>query len=83
MISALSNCALQQIVDNVKNGKYYSLILDGTIDISRIDQCPLSIRYVNTKGRAEEHFISSEELEGRRCSKLLQCSDEQVARTWY
>ena len=92
MLSALSNCTLQQIVGNVKNAKYYSVILDGTIDISRIGQCFLYIRYVNTKGRAEEHFISFEELEGAGAAdyfivlrnKLQEVGiDIADCRTWY
>ena len=64
LISALSDCTSHQIAANVKNAKYYSLILDGTIDISHTDQCSLSIRYVNSIGTPEEHFSSFEELEG-------------------
>ena len=44
--------------------KYYGLILDGTIDVSRKDQCSISLRHVNEDGRDDEHFISFEELEG-------------------
>ena len=68
LISALSDCTSHQIVDNVKNAKYYSLILDGTIDISRTDQCSLSIRYVSSTGTPEEHFyLMLEEGAGGGC----------------
>ena len=64
LILALANCTSQKIIQCVKAAKYYALILDGTIDVSRKDQCSISLRYVNEDGRADEHFISFEELEG-------------------
>ena len=64
LILAFANCTSNQIVNDVSNAKYFSLILDGTIDISRTEQCSISVRYVNTEGTPEERFISFEKLEG-------------------
>ena len=64
LILALANCTSQKIVQCVKAAKYYALILDGTIDVSRNDQCSVSLRHVNEDGRAEE-------LEGGRSEDYL------------
>ena len=64
LILAFANCTSNQIVVNdASNAKYFSLILDGTIDISRTDQCSISVRYVNTEGTPKERFISFAKLE--------------------
>ena len=66
LILPLANCTSQNIVECVEASKYYALILDGTIDIIRTNQCSISLRYVNEVGKADEHFISFEELESSR-----------------
>ena len=63
-IAALADTILQTIIDCAKESKYFSIILYRTIDISRVDQCSSSLRYVNKDGKVEEHFISFEELIG-------------------
>ena len=60
-IAALADTTLQMIINCAKESKYFSIILDGTIDITRVDQCSYSLRYVNKDEKVEEHFISFKE----------------------
>lgn len=42
--------------------KYFTVIVDSTIDVSRTDQFSLSLRFVDQEGLVREHFICFEEL---------------------
>ncbi|KAL4103938.1 hypothetical protein QTP88_019255 [Uroleucon formosanum] len=55
---------LQLILKEVKIAKYFSIIIDSTIDVSRDDQFSLSIRFVDQGGIIREHFLCFEELPG-------------------
>lgn len=55
---------LQLILKEVKIAKYFSIIIDSTINISRDDQFSLSIRFVDQCGIIREHFLCFEELPG-------------------
>ena len=48
----------------MKAAKFYSVIIDSTIDIGRVDQFSLSLRYVTSEGNAVERFIMVAELPG-------------------
>uniref|UniRef100_A0A667Y992 TTF-type domain-containing protein n=1 Tax=Myripristis murdjan TaxID=586833 RepID=A0A667Y992_9TELE len=63
LISALASETLSSIVTEVKAAKFYSVIVDSTIDISSIDQFSLSLRYVTKTGNSIERFIQFEELQ--------------------
>ena len=62
MIACLAKETLQMIVKEIKDAVFYSVIVDSTIDISRVDQFSLSIRYVNKSGKCVERFIKFDEL---------------------
>ncbi|XP_051793678.1 zinc finger MYM-type protein 1-like [Acanthochromis polyacanthus] len=62
IITCLGNETLQMIVKEIKDAFFYSVIADSTIDISRVDQFSLSIRYVNESGKSVERFIKFDEL---------------------
>jgi len=61
----------------VKAAKFYSVIIDSTIDIGRVDQLSLSLRYVTSEGNAVERFIMFAELPGASAEEfyklLLEC----------
>lgn len=46
----------------VTSAKFFSVTADSTIDLTRIDQFSLSLRYVSKTGSGSEHFIQFEEL---------------------
>ncbi|XP_025202803.1 zinc finger MYM-type protein 1-like [Melanaphis sacchari] len=64
IIEAMAQETLQLILKEVKIAKYFSIIIDSTIDISRDDQFSLSIRFVDQGGIIREHFLCFEELPG-------------------
>lgn len=46
LISIMGSKVQKQISENVKKSKYFSIILDGTTDVSRIEQMTVVLRYV-------------------------------------
>lgn len=62
MIDVLAKENLSGITEEIIEAKLNSVIVDSTIDITRIDQFSLSLRYVAAKGQSIEHFIQFEEL---------------------
>lgn len=64
LIQSVSAQVLSHIVDEINVAKYFAVIVDSTIDISRTDQFSLSIRYVTVKGDAVERFIKFCDLPG-------------------
>lgn len=62
LISSLGAETLNMIVKEIKDAVFYSVIVDSTIDIARVDQFSLSIRYVDKSGKSVERFIKFEEL---------------------
>ena len=64
LIECLAKEMLSKIKVQITKAKYYAIIADSTIDIGRIDQFSLSLRYVTEKGDAVESFIEFRELPG-------------------
>ncbi len=62
LISALASETLSYVITEVKAAKFYSVIVNSTIDITRIDQFSLSLRYVTETGNSIEPFIQFNEL---------------------
>ncbi|XP_069823176.1 zinc finger MYM-type protein 1-like [Dendropsophus ebraccatus] len=62
LISALACEALSTIINEVKSANFFSVIVDSTIDVTRIDQFSLSLRYVTEAGNITERFVKFEKL---------------------
>ena len=56
-ISLIASKVRRTIQEEIKQRKYYSLIVDSTPDVSHIDQHSLIIRYVLPNGVSVERFI--------------------------
>ena len=56
LIQSLSVQVQSNIVSEIKESRYFAVIVDSTIDISRIYQFSLSLRYVTANGDAVERF---------------------------
>ncbi|XP_047142379.1 zinc finger MYM-type protein 5-like [Hydra vulgaris] len=56
LIELMGQNVVKEIVQRVKNNKYYSVILDCTHDLNHIEQMSLILRFVNASGCVEEHF---------------------------
>ena len=46
------------IISEIKEAKYFSIILDSTPDISHMDQLTFIVRYINRNGDIQERFLS-------------------------
>ncbi|XP_022169336.1 zinc finger MYM-type protein 1-like [Myzus persicae] len=46
-----------QIVEEVINAQYFSIVIDSTPDIAHVDQLSFILRYVNNKGLPVERFL--------------------------
>ncbi|KAJ0182100.1 hypothetical protein K1T71_002822 [Dendrolimus kikuchii] len=58
LIQLMASHVKTKIVEKIINNKYYSIILDCTRDVSRVEQLSIIIRFLNTKtAEIEEHFI--------------------------
>uniref|UniRef100_H3AQA2 DUF4371 domain-containing protein n=1 Tax=Latimeria chalumnae TaxID=7897 RepID=H3AQA2_LATCH len=64
VIHALATEVLSAINHEVQEAKFFSVIVDSTIDIGHVDQFSPSLRYVNATGQAVEHFITFHDLPG-------------------
>ncbi|KAK1175574.1 zinc finger MYM-type protein 1-like isoform X1 [Acipenser oxyrinchus oxyrinchus] len=62
LISCLAQETLKVITEEVKLARFFSVIVDSTVDIVRVDQFSLSLRYVTKTGHSSEHFIKFDEL---------------------
>ena len=62
LIKSISAQIVKKIVGEIKKAGYFAVIVDSTIDISRVDQFSLSVRYVTEHGDAIERFIQFCEL---------------------
>ena len=48
---------VKYIIDEVKEGKYFSTILDSTPDITHVDQLSFVVRYLSKCGLPVERFV--------------------------
>lgn len=62
LLNLISSEVLLKIVSEIKNARYYSLIVDSTLDITKKEQLSLSFRYINSRGYPEERFIKFIEM---------------------
>jgi len=64
---------LSATIDNeVKSAQFFSLIIDSTIDISRIDQTSVSLRSVLKSGHVVERFIGFYTLENSNAAAFAE-----------
>jgi len=62
ILKCMADETLHTILIEVKQAKYFTIIVDSTIDIGRIDQFSFSLRFVDQQGDIREHFLCFEEL---------------------
>lgn len=62
LITAIASEIMSTIINDVKTAGHFSVIVDSTIDIAKVDQLSLSIRHVTKAGEPIERFIKFAEL---------------------
>ncbi|KAL4112477.1 hypothetical protein QTP88_016257 [Uroleucon formosanum] len=60
ILKCMADETLHKILNEVKQAKYFTIIVDSTIDIGRIDQFSFSLRFVDQQGDIKEHFLCFE-----------------------
>lgn len=58
VVELMAQHVRQVICDELKQSKYYSLIVDSTPDMSHVDQLVLAVRYVSSDGGPCERFLT-------------------------
>ncbi|XP_022179730.1 zinc finger MYM-type protein 1-like [Myzus persicae] len=56
-IMVMGEAVIKEIVSQIQSRKYFSIIVDSTPDITKIDQLTIAIRYVMSDGFPIERFI--------------------------
>ncbi|KAL4122200.1 hypothetical protein QTP88_014574 [Uroleucon formosanum] len=56
-IKLMATKVQNQIVEEVINAQYFSIVIDSTPDIAHVDQLSFILRYVNNKGLPVERFL--------------------------
>ena len=57
IIDCIGDSIKEKIIDEIKDAGIFSILADETPDVSRKEQMPISLRYVDTKGIIQEKFI--------------------------
>jgi hypothetical protein len=77
LIQIISEAVREEILENLKNAKYYSVIVDCSPDISEVEQMSV-VCFVQIKDgeelRIQEHFldfISVEQISGEELTKAI------------
>jgi hypothetical protein len=69
-ISITTERLVKYIVREVKQGKYFSTILDSTLDITHVDQLSFIVRYLSKCGLPVERFICFLSNPGHKSEEL-------------
>lgn len=58
VIRLMGETVLQRIIKEIKENKYFSVIIDSTPDVAHVDELAIVIRYVNSGGDPVERFMT-------------------------
>ncbi|XP_060845918.1 zinc finger MYM-type protein 1-like [Rhopalosiphum padi] len=71
-ITLMSNTVIDKIVSEIKERKYFSLIVDSTPDVTTRDQLTVAIRYISNEGLLVERFLGFIPSVGHKGSDMEQ-----------
>lgn len=69
-IVIMGDTVLQKVIEETKESKYYSLVIDSTPDIAHVDQLTLIVRYVKKDGEPVERFLKFLPNTGHKSEEL-------------
>ena len=69
-IVIMGDTVLQKVIEETKESKYYSLVIDSTPDIAHVDQLTLIVRYVKKDGEPVERFLKFHPNTGHKSEEL-------------
>uniref|UniRef100_A0A8C9YGK0 TTF-type domain-containing protein n=1 Tax=Sander lucioperca TaxID=283035 RepID=A0A8C9YGK0_SANLU len=64
---------LQTVADEIREAKYFSVVVDSTPDLSHVDQLTFIFRFVDKKGKVVERFLAFEPIESHTGENLAEC----------
>ena len=74
LLSLIPSNIIDQVVVNIKQSKYFSILADEAVDISNKEQMPVVIRYVDSECCIHETFVKMAECK-------LGCSGKGLSKT--
>lgn len=77
-IEMMAKKVTKKIVEEIKSGKYFSIIVDSTPDISHVDQLSFIIRYIQEDKQPVERFITFVSNTGHKSEDLFNCVTETL-----
>lgn len=63
----------EAIISEIKEAKYFSVIVDSTPDLAHVDQLTFIFRFVNNGGDVVERFLAFEPIENHSGNSLAEC----------
>ena len=69
-IGLMASHVRDTIINDIKEAKYFSLIVDSTPDVSHVDQLSFIIRYVDKTHKIQESFLDFVQIEKHDASYL-------------
>ncbi|KAL4082421.1 hypothetical protein QTP88_021317 [Uroleucon formosanum] len=79
LISCISEFLINQIKNEIKQCKFYSIQIDDTTDINQKTQCSIIIRYVTDKSELVERFLGFHNVSEDRTAQGLPARVKEVA----
>lgn len=76
IISCIESVISRQLVRPVKD--FYSIIVDGSSDVSRTEQLSINIRYVDEEGEIQERFLGFVSLEEQDAAAVVDAIDRKL-----
>ena len=76
----MAHATLRQLCNEVVLGKFDSIMMDGTTDMSSKEQISFCIRTVNTDFSVNEHFMGFYQTDDTHSSTLFKCLMDAVTR---
>ncbi|VEN39225.1 unnamed protein product [Callosobruchus maculatus] len=80
ILKILSDSVLNGILQAVRNAKYYSIMVDETSDISRLEQVSLCLRHVDEKLNVTEDFVGFYETKNTKSETLFSIVKDVLTR---
>ncbi|CAH0561807.1 unnamed protein product [Brassicogethes aeneus] len=72
LIELMGKSVLDTIFNELKKSKYFSIIIDSTLDATHSDQLSFILRYVNENGLPEERFVGFLKHQGHTGAQLAE-----------
>ena len=72
-IDVMGEKTRQTVADEIREAKYFSVVVDSTPDLSHVDQLTFIFRFVDKKGKVVERFLAFEPIESHTGKSLAEC----------